>query len=205
MKRGLGISHGSQEWGGNGFGRWKWNMKRGLGAWWFPRVGWEGFGNIKNEVWTGGRVFLMVPKSGVGRGSHNTFRNHFEPSQAFPTSLLWTIKHPTPLSCFIFCIPRPFLDPFMFCQVCLVRYRFVERKYALSNMPDEMPFSKNKLKKNMLCHLCQVYLVKCRFEKKIKENMLCQIYQMEITILDQDIHLQMPICKNMLKKNMFVK
>ena len=40
-----------------------WSIKKGLGASWFPRVGWEGFGKVKNEAWKGGWVFLMVPKN----------------------------------------------------------------------------------------------------------------------------------------------
>ena len=65
MKRGLGVSHGSQEWGGNGLGRLKMKHEKGVGcfmvhksevgrAWegskWFPRVLWEWFGNAKNEA-----------------------------------------------------------------------------------------------------------------------------------------------------------
>ena len=79
----------------------------------------------------------------------------------------------------------------MLCQVCLVKCSFAktswkrtcfikyawwnvvlqtqaEREHALSflsSMPREMPFCKNKLKENMLCHFCQVCLVKCRFAK----------------------------------------
>ena len=34
---------------------------------WFPRVRWEGFGKAKNEASKGIWVFLLVPKSGVGR------------------------------------------------------------------------------------------------------------------------------------------
>ena len=50
----------------------------------------------------------------------------------------------------------------MLCQVSLVKYRFAERERALSSLPGEMPFCKNKLKENMLCQVC---LVKCRFAK----------------------------------------
>ena len=39
---------------------------------------------------------------------HNTLGNQFEPSQALPTPRLWTMKHPTPFSCFIFGLPKPF-------------------------------------------------------------------------------------------------
>ena len=73
MKRGLGVSHGSQECCGNGLGRLKmthekgvacfmvpkrgvgrfWegqerSMKRGVGASWLTRVGWEGLGKAQN-------------------------------------------------------------------------------------------------------------------------------------------------------------
>ena len=143
MKRGLGVSHGSQEqsikmkhengggyfsWfprvGWEEFGKakmkhekgfgcfswfprvrrvsesWKWNVEKGGGcfSWfprvgweeskaskrgsWFPRVRWEGLGKRWNEAWKvvwvlhgsqewdgkGVWVFLMVPKSGVGKG-----------------------------------------------------------------------------------------------------------------------------------------
>ena len=82
-------------------------------------------------------------------------------------------------------------------RTCFVKYawRNTERGHAWSSMPGEMPFSKNKLKENMLCHLCQVCLVKCRcaetrrkrtcfvkyawwnavLQDKRKENVLCQI------------------------------
>ena len=40
MKRGLGVAHGSQEWDG----------KKGLGASWFPSMGWEGSGKSKKEA-----------------------------------------------------------------------------------------------------------------------------------------------------------
>ena len=39
-------------------------MKRGLGASWLPRVGWEGFGKVQNGSEECGG--LMVPKSVVG-------------------------------------------------------------------------------------------------------------------------------------------
>ena len=56
-------------------------MKRGLGASWFTRVGWEGFGKVQtgSQEWGGnglgrpkmkhekGVACFMVPKSGVGR------------------------------------------------------------------------------------------------------------------------------------------
>ena len=48
---GLGVSHGSQEWGGKGLG--KLTMKHEKGFWrfsWFPRVGWEKLGKAKNEA-----------------------------------------------------------------------------------------------------------------------------------------------------------
>ena len=48
---GLGVSHGSQEWGGKGLG--KPTMKHEKGFWrfsWFPRVGWEKLGKAKNEA-----------------------------------------------------------------------------------------------------------------------------------------------------------
>ena len=59
------MLHGSQEWGGKGLGRLKmvsksvvgmvWEVQKmkhekGLRASWFPRVGWEGLGNAKNEA-----------------------------------------------------------------------------------------------------------------------------------------------------------
>ena len=82
----------------------------------------------------------------------------------------------------------------MLCQVCLVKCRFsckkntswkrtsfvifvkyawrnavvqkqTEREHALSSLPGEMPYSKNKFKENMFCHLCHICLVKCRFAK----------------------------------------
>ena len=42
MKKGLGVSHGSQEWGGKGLGRLKMKHEKGVGC-------------------------FMVPMSGVGR------------------------------------------------------------------------------------------------------------------------------------------
>ena len=36
------------------------------------------------------------------------FMLHFEPSQALPTPLLGTMKHPNPFSCFILNFPKPF-------------------------------------------------------------------------------------------------
>ena len=66
-------------------------MKKGLGASWLPRLGWEGFGKVKNEACKGGWVLhgsqewggkglgtlkmkhekgfgcFMAPKTGVGR------------------------------------------------------------------------------------------------------------------------------------------
>ena len=48
MKRGLGVSYGSQEWGGKGLGKLNMKHEKGFGCFsWFPRVGWEGF---KNET-----------------------------------------------------------------------------------------------------------------------------------------------------------
>ena len=44
MKRGVGVSHDSQEWGGKGLGRLKMKHENGVGCFsWFPRVGWEGW------------------------------------------------------------------------------------------------------------------------------------------------------------------
>ena len=66
-KRGC-VLHGSQEWGGKGLGTLKMKHEKGFGCFsWLPRVGWEGFGKAKNEAWKGGWVFLIVPKSKVGR------------------------------------------------------------------------------------------------------------------------------------------
>ena len=50
MKRGLGVSHGSQEWGGKGLGKLRMKHEKGFGCFsWFPRVGWEGLGKAQNE------------------------------------------------------------------------------------------------------------------------------------------------------------
>ena len=81
-----------------------WSMKRGLGASWFPRVGWEGLGKAQNEAWKkvwvlhgsqawGGKGLgrprikhekgvgcFMAHKSGVGRA--------WEGSKWFPR-VLW--------------------------------------------------------------------------------------------------------------------
>ena len=80
MKRGLGVSHGSQEWGGNGLGRLKMKHEKGVASW-FTRVRWEGLGKAQNgsQECCGnglgrpkmkhekGVACFMVPKSGVGR------------------------------------------------------------------------------------------------------------------------------------------
>ena len=63
MKRGLGVSHGSQE------QSIRMKHENGGGYFsWIPRVGWEEFGKAKNEAWKGVWVFLMVPKSERGFG-----------------------------------------------------------------------------------------------------------------------------------------
>ena len=60
--KGVWVLHGSQGWGGKGLGRFeKWNMKKGLGASWFPSVGLEGSGKAKIETWKEVWVFPMVP------------------------------------------------------------------------------------------------------------------------------------------------
>ena len=107
-------------------------MKRGLGASWLPRVGWEGFGKVQNG------------------------------SQECGGSQEWGGKDGN------FCCwgPGPFLNSL--------------HELWLSFHPGEMPFSKNKLKENILRYLCQVCLVTCRFAKnKLKENMLRQAGQIE--------------------------
>ena len=48
-------------------GRLKMNHEKGFGIPWFPKVGLEGFGKAKPEASKGVRVFVMVPKSEVGR------------------------------------------------------------------------------------------------------------------------------------------
>ena len=51
MKMGVGVSHDFQEWGGKGLGRLKMKHEKGVGCFsWFPRVGWERFGKVKNEA-----------------------------------------------------------------------------------------------------------------------------------------------------------
>ena len=51
MKTGVGVSHGSEEWGGKGLGRLKMKHEKGLGCFsWFLRVGWEGSGKAQNEA-----------------------------------------------------------------------------------------------------------------------------------------------------------
>ena len=84
---------------------------------------------------------------------------------------------------------------------------------SLSSLPGEMPFCKHKLKENMLCHLCQVCLVKCHFAKKLKENMLCQVClvkcrfaknKLKENMLCQTLSSlpgEMPFCKKKLKEN----
>ena len=106
---------------------------------------------------------FMDPKSGVGLG-----RLKMKHEKGFGC-FSWFLRvgwegAPTTHLGTIFSLPRPFPDPFMLCQVCLVKYRFAEREHV-SSMPCEMTVSKNKLKENMLCRLCQVCLVKCRFAK----------------------------------------
>ena len=58
MKTGVGVSHGSQECCGNGLEGQKRSMRRVLGV----SHGSQEWGASK-----GVRVFLMVPKSGVGK------------------------------------------------------------------------------------------------------------------------------------------
>ena len=51
MKRGSGVSHGSQEWGGKGLGRPKMKHEKGFGCFMAPKSGvgrGEGFGKVQN-------------------------------------------------------------------------------------------------------------------------------------------------------------
>ena len=137
----------------------------------------------------------MVPKSGVGRGSHNTFGNHFQPSQTLPRPFHALSSMPGEIS-------------FRWKRTCVV-------KYALWNDG----FQKQTERESMLCRLCQVCLVKCRFAKtswkrtcfvkyawwnavlqdKLKENVFCHVCLCQtLTIMPGE----MPFCKKKLKENM---
>ena len=67
MKRGLGVSHGSQECCGNGLGRLKMTHEKGVACFMVPKRGvgrfWEG---QERSMKRGGGCF-MAHKSGVGR------------------------------------------------------------------------------------------------------------------------------------------
>ena len=155
---------------------------------WFPRMGWEGFGKAQNEAWKGGWVFLMVPKSGVGRGSHNTFRNHFPPHSCEP----WSTQPPFHASFLAFPDPSQTFSCFV--------------KYAWWNIVS--------LKENMRCQVC---LVKCRFPRTSWKRTCFVIfvkYAWWSAVLQKKTEREhalssipdgMPVCKNRLKENMFVK
>ena len=67
MKRGLGVSHGSQEWGGKGLGRLKMKHEKGFGCFMVPKSGvgrvWEG----QKRSMKRGVGCSMAHKSGVAR------------------------------------------------------------------------------------------------------------------------------------------
>ena len=67
MKTGLGVSHGSQEWGGKGLGRLKMKHEKGVGYFVVPKeCGGKGLGRLEMKHEKGFGCF-MVHKSGVGR------------------------------------------------------------------------------------------------------------------------------------------
>ena len=99
-----------------------------------------------------------------------------------------------------------------------------EREHALSSMPGEVQFCKNKLKESMLCHCCQVCLVKCRFAKTSWKRTcfvkLCQVCLVKCrfwSVLQKQAEREhalsslssmpgeMPFCKISSKRACFVK
>ena len=65
MKRGSGVSHGSQEWGGKSLGRQKMKHEKGFGCFMVPK---RGVGRVRPKMkHEKGFGCFMAPKSGVGR------------------------------------------------------------------------------------------------------------------------------------------
>ena len=75
MKSGLGVSHGSQEWGGKGLGRLKMKHEKVFGCFMVPKTEWRP--RMKHEKGVG---CFMVQRSEVGRA--------WEGSKWFPR-VLW--------------------------------------------------------------------------------------------------------------------
>ena len=176
----------------------------------FPRVLWEGLGKVLgvshgSQEWgasKGVRVFLMVPKSGVGKAwEGKKWSMKKQAKREHTLSSLSSMLGEVP-----FCKNK--LKENMLCQVCLVKCRFTkkqgEREHASSSRTDRMPVCKRE-------HVCQVGLVKCFFAKaswkrtcfvkyawwnavlqdKLKENVLCQVCSMPV---------EMPFCETSSKR-----
>ena len=128
----------------------KWSMKKGLGASWFPSVGWEGSGKAKNEAWKQGCVLHGSQEWG-GKGF-----------------VMQKMKHENGGGCFSW-FPRVLWEwfgrPKMKHEKGFWRFSWFPRVGWERLGKSKNEAWKNKLKENILCHLCQVCLVKCRFAK----------------------------------------